>query len=95
MVRALLNKWKPSRRLGIAQARRYDLPLHNDSGSSFLRLLLGLMALLTVLALTASFALHAMQTRWQEGLQGQITIEVPAEGELPVPDLTLKPSRPE
>lgn len=68
-----------SRRLGIADARRYDLPLHNDSGSGFLRLLLGLMALLVILALTATFALDALRDRWESGLTGQFSVEIPAE----------------
>lgn len=78
MLQALLQKYKPARRLGIADVRRYDLPLHNDSGSGFLRLLLGLMALLTVMALAACFALNALEQRWVSGLKGQFTVEVPA-----------------
>lgn len=78
-IHEFIERYKPSRRLGIAETRRYDLPLHNDSGSGFLRLLLGLMALLTVLALCATFALSAVQDRWESGLKGQFTVEVPAD----------------
>lgn len=78
-VHEFIERYKPSRRLGVAETRRYDLPLHNDSGSGFLRLLLGLMALLTVLALCATFALNAVQDRWESGLRGQFTVEVPAD----------------
>lgn len=79
MFAKILHRLKPSRRLGIADTRRYDLPLHNDSGSGFLRLLLALMALLTVFALTTTFALNALQTRWEDGLKGQFSVEIPAE----------------
>ncbi len=88
MFSDLLTRARPSRRLGIAEARRYDLPLHNDSGSGFLRLLLGLMALLTVLALTATFALNALQSRWENGLKGQFTIEVPADQKKKLDDVS-------
>lgn len=78
-IHDFIERYKPSRRLGVAETRRYDLPLHNDSGSGFLRLLLGLMALLTVLALCATFALNAVQDRWESGLRGQFTVEIPAD----------------
>ncbi len=87
MVSAFIQKLRPSRRLGIAETRRYDLPLHNDSGSGFLRLLLGLMALLAVLALTATFALNALQNRWESGLKGQFTVEVPADQKTKINDV--------
>jgi cell division transport system permease protein len=86
-VHDFIERYKPSRRLGIAQTRRYDLPLHNDSGSGFLRLLLGLMALLTVLALCATFALNAVQDRWESGLRGQFTVEVPADQKAKLDDV--------
>ncbi|MFA5592285.1 MAG: permease [Micavibrio sp.] len=65
--------------LGVAtETRRYDLPLAGNTGNSFLRLLIGLMSLLGILALCASFALAAMTERWSSGLAGKISIEVPA-----------------
>lgn len=67
------------RRLGVAEGRRYDLPLNNSPGNGFLVLLVALMTFLAVLALTASFALGGMTQRWSSGLENKITIEIPAE----------------
>lgn len=67
------------RRLGVAEGRRYDLPLNNSPGNGFLILLVALMTFLAVLALTASFALGGMTQRWSSGLENKITIEIPAE----------------
>ncbi len=66
--------------LGIATGtRQYDLPLNKDKGNNFLRLLMGLMTLLGVLALTGSFALSDMKERWTSGLENKATIEIPAQ----------------
>lgn len=65
--------------LGVAkQKRRYDLPLDKDSGGNFLKLLVGLMTLLAMLALATSFALSAMTERWSSGLENKASIEIPA-----------------
>lgn len=66
--------------LGIAkETRRYDLPLNKGSGSTFLRLLIGMMTFLALLAIAASFVLGAMTERWSSGLENKATIEIPAE----------------
>jgi cell division transport system permease protein len=65
--------------LGVAKGkRRYDLPLAGSSGNGFLRLLIGLMSVLGMLALCASFALSAMTKRWSDGLENKISVEIPA-----------------
>ena len=66
--------------LGTAQEkRRYDLPLNKDAGTGFLTLLIALMALLATLALASSFTLSAMADRWTSGLEGKLTVEIPAQ----------------
>ena len=73
-----LNKY--GRSLGIAtKTRQYDLPLNKDSGGRFLMILISLMSFLTVLALSASFALSEMTNRWTSGLENTASIEIPAE----------------
>ncbi len=74
-----LNPFEKERVLGVAKGtRRYDLPLAGNSSNGFLRLLIGLMTLLGMLALAASFALSAMTDRWTQGLDHKISIEIPA-----------------
>lgn len=66
--------------LGTAKRRRrYDLPLGQGAGSGFLRLLIGLMTVLAMLGLAASFALGEMTQRWSSGLENRMTVEIPAE----------------
>lgn len=73
------NPFQRNRVLGIAkEKRRYDLPLTGSSNNNFLRLLIGLMCVLGMLALAASFALSAMNARWSQGLQDRISVEIPA-----------------
>lgn len=70
---------KREKALGVASGKRvYDLPLNRGSGSAFLVLLIGLMTFLAMMALAASFALSAMTTRWSSGLEGRLTVEIPA-----------------
>lgn len=63
--------------LGRAAKRRYDLPLGGD-GAGFLTVLIGLMTVLAMMALCASFVLAAMTARWSSGLENRITVEIPA-----------------
>ncbi len=79
LIRKFRNTLSRDRALGVAKGkRRYDLPLTGGSSNSLLRLLIGLMSILGMLALAASFALSAMTTRWEQGLADKITIEIPA-----------------
>lgn len=73
------NPFNRNRILGVAkEKRRYDLPLTGSSNNNFLRLLIGLMCVLGILALAASFALTAMNKRWSQGLENRISVEIPA-----------------
>ncbi len=66
--------------LGKAEKRRgYDLPLQRDGGTGFVVTLSALMVFMAFLALAASFILGAMTARWSSGLEGAISIEIPAE----------------
>lgn len=76
---ALKSKFAREKLLGVASARRkYDLPLSGGAGNGFLRLLIGLMSVLGMLALCASFALSAMTDRWSAGLKNKVSVEIPA-----------------
>lgn len=70
---------KKRKTLGRAEKRRYDLPLNRGDGTGFLITLIGLMILLAMLALCASFTLSAMTHRWSSGLENRLTIEIPAQ----------------
>jgi cell division transport system permease protein len=61
--------------------RRYDLPLHKDSGTLFLMVLVGLMTFLMALVLTFSVGLNQLMDGWSKGLENKVTIEIPAEFE--------------
>lgn len=61
------------------EKRRYDLPLNRDAGTGFLTLLFALMTFLATMALASSFVLSAMADRWTSGLEGRMTIELPAQ----------------
>ncbi len=75
----IISFFKKERVLGVAkETRRYDLPLGQGEGNDFLRLLICLMSILGMLALSASFALQAMTKRWSDGLEGKISVEIPA-----------------
>lgn len=76
---SLKNPFHKERVLGVSkEKRRYDLPLASSSNNTFLRLLIGLMSILGILALAASFALSAMTHRWSEGLDHKVSVEIPA-----------------
>ena len=73
------NPFQREKTLGVARGkRRYDLPLTGSTSNGFLRLLIGLMCVLGMLALCASFALSAMTQRWAGGLENKVTVEIPA-----------------
>lgn len=76
----MINFAKKDRSLGIAKKKRkYDLPLNKGSGGIFLKVLMGLMTILALFALSASFALSEITDRWSSGLENKATIEIPAE----------------
>ncbi|MCD8497755.1 MAG: permease [Alphaproteobacteria bacterium] len=69
------------KKLGVAENRRYDLPLHKSGGTGFLILLVMLMTFLAMMALSSFFVLGAITDRWSSGLENKMTIEIPAEDE--------------
>lgn len=79
MFPSLRNPFYREKVLGVSkEKRKYDLPLANSSNNTFLRLLIGLMSVLGILALAASFALSAITHRWSEGLDHKVSVEIPA-----------------
>jgi len=57
--------------------RRTDLPLHRDPSGRFLPWLIALMVYLAALALVCAMAMAKMVERWDSGLSGSITVQVP------------------
>lgn len=76
----MLNLFK-DKKLGVAEARRYDLPLHKSEGTGFLILLITLMTFLAMIALASTFVLDAVADRWASGLENRVTIELSAQAE--------------
>ena len=62
------------------------LPLAGDGSARFLPWLIGLMVFLATLAIGAGFAIDAALIRWDDGLRGTLTVQLPppvAGGPLP------------
>ena len=61
---------------------RRDLPLSKDASARFLPWLVAFMVYLAVLALAASLIVGKTVERWDSGLSGRLTVQIPpAEGE--------------
>jgi cell division transport system permease protein len=58
-------------------ARARTLPLHQDGSTRFLPWLIGLMVLLAALSVGAAFALDTALDRWDDGLRGSSTVQLP------------------
>lgn len=72
---------KIERTLGISrEGHNYDLPLNKDKGNNFLKILMGLMTFLGIIALSGSFALSEIKHRWSSGLENKATVEIAAQG---------------
>jgi cell division transport system permease protein len=59
-------------------ARRRDLPLERDGTGRFLPWLIALMVYLACLALAGAIMLNEASGRWQSGLTGTMTAQIPA-----------------
>ena len=59
-------------------ARRRDLPLDRDGSGRFLPWLIALMVYLACLALAGAIMLGEASSRWQSGLTGTMTVQIPA-----------------
>jgi cell division transport system permease protein len=60
--------------------KRSDVPLEKDASSRYLPWLIGFMVFLAALALTAANAVTNLAERWDSGLTGQLTVQVPPPG---------------
>lgn len=54
-----------------------DLPLERDGSTRFLPWLVGFMVYLAALALTAGIAMQKLVLRWDQGLAGRLTVQLP------------------
>jgi len=59
-------------------APRRDLPLDRDGSGRFLPWLIALMVYLACLALAGAIMLNDASARWQSGLTGSMTVQIPA-----------------
>jgi cell division transport system permease protein len=58
--------------------RRTDLPLDRDASGRYLPWLVAVMVYLAALALICAIAANKVVTRWDQGLAGRMTVQVPA-----------------
>ena len=56
---------------------KYDLPLQRDVTGRFLPWIIALMVYLAILALAGSMVLSDMARRWDKGLAGTLTVQIP------------------
>lgn len=61
----------------LLRERHYDLPLHRGSGGALLMWTIGVMTYLICLFMMMVFMLAAVQSHWQQGMEGRYTIEIP------------------
>ncbi len=54
-----------------------DVPLARDASARFLPVLVGFMVYLAVLALTSALVMDRIADRWDQGLAGRLTVQVP------------------
>lgn len=59
-------------------AQRTDLPLSDDSTTRLVPWIVGVMAYLAALALAAALTLSNVAREWSEGLEGSLTVQIPA-----------------
>lgn len=57
--------------------RRLDIPLNRDGSVRFLPWIIGLMVYLAGLALAGTLVLNGALERWDRGLAGTLTVQVP------------------
>jgi cell division transport system permease protein len=58
--------------------RRSDLPLDRDGHSLFLPWLIALMVFLAVLAVAGILILNSVTGRWEQGVTGTLTVQIPS-----------------
>jgi len=62
-----------------AKRSRQAVPLDRDASGRYLPLLVAIMVYLAALALTGAFAMNKLAERWDSGLSGALTVQIPAE----------------
>jgi cell division transport system permease protein len=67
---------------------RQAVPLDRDASGRYLPLLVAIMVYLAALALTGAFAMNKLAERWDSGLSGALTVQVPAEAAAADPQMT-------
>lgn len=61
--------------------RRSDLPLDRDPSGRFLPWLVAVMVFLAALAMVCAMAMNKVVQRWDQGLSGSITVQIPPPAE--------------
>lgn len=61
-------------------SRRSDLPLERDALGGFLPWLIAFMVYLAIIALAGVLVLETMAGRWDKGMSGTLTVQIPATG---------------
>ncbi|WP_374366806.1 cell division protein FtsX [Dongia sp.] len=72
---------------------RSDLPLDRDAAARFLPWILGFMVYLAALAVGAAMVVDRVAERWQSGLTGNLTVEIPFDGDISVTDRGIQLDR--
>lgn len=70
---------------------RFDVPFTKDGSARFLPWLIGFMVYLAALSLVSALAMNKVLERWDSGLSGQLTIQIPPPD--PGEDPALRESR--
>lgn len=70
---------KKDKKLGKATKRRYDLPFQKDIGTNYMMSVIIMMVFLGVLSMALHLGMRALGDYWASGLEGKMTIEIPAE----------------
>ncbi|MGD1877847.1 MAG: cell division protein FtsX [Kiloniellaceae bacterium] len=63
----------------MARRRSQAVPLDRDASGRYLPLLVAIMVYLAALALAGALAMHKLAERWDTGLAGALTVQLPAE----------------
>jgi cell division transport system permease protein len=66
-------------KLKAAKPSRQAVPLDRDSSGRYLPLLVAIMVFLAALALAGALAMSKLAERWDTGLSGALTVQVPAD----------------
>lgn len=72
---------KRGRALQMWRGRTSDLPLSRDGADRFVPWLIAPMAYLAILALAFALSIDALAARWDAGLSGALTVELPHTGD--------------